>query len=149
MRDYLVWLLPGAPIRAFPCGSKNLPAMQMMQVRSLGQEDLLENWAWRATVHRVAKSRTQLSNWGHRHACSCKWNCSVKGWACSQALHLADLPSRRAVSTKSPSSTVKRAPFHCPAALESEVLLQLWWSVLTGGEGLPGESLSLTIALVL
>jgi len=52
---------------------KNPPAMQEMQVRSLGQEGLLEKemathssilaWripmdrgAWRATVHRVAKS---------------------------------------------------------------------------------------------
>ena len=52
---------------------KNLPAMQETQVRSLGREDPLENGmatpvflpresmdrgAWRATVQRVAKSRT-------------------------------------------------------------------------------------------
>ena len=56
---------------------KNPPAMQEMQVRSLGQEGLLEKemathssilaWripvdrgAWRATVHGVSKSQTQL-----------------------------------------------------------------------------------------
>ena len=56
---------------------KNVPAIQEMWVRSLGQEDALEEgmathssilaWripmdrgAWRATVHRVAKSWTQL-----------------------------------------------------------------------------------------
>ena len=56
---------------------KNLPAMQEAQVRSLGQEDPLEKgmathsgilaWripmdrgAWRATVHGVTKSPTQL-----------------------------------------------------------------------------------------
>ena len=52
---------------------KNLPAMQEMRVQSLGQEDPLEDGnplqcsclenpmgkgAWKATVHRVAKSRT-------------------------------------------------------------------------------------------
>ena len=61
----------------FPGGSavKNLPAMQEMWVRSLGQEDPLEEgmathfsilaWripmdrgVWGATVHRVTKSRT-------------------------------------------------------------------------------------------
>ena len=58
---------------------KSLPAMQETQVQSLGQEDLLEKgmathssilaWkncigsgAWWATVHRVAKSRTRLSD---------------------------------------------------------------------------------------
>ena len=58
---------------------KNLPAMQETWVRSLGGEDPLEKgiathssilaWripmdrgAWQATVHGVAKSRTQLSN---------------------------------------------------------------------------------------
>ena len=58
---------------------KNLPAVQEIQVRSLGQEDPLEKdmathssilalenpmdrGAWRATVHRVTKSRTQLSD---------------------------------------------------------------------------------------
>ena len=58
---------------------KNLPAMQEIWVRSLGQEDPLEkematrssNLAWRIprtedyggpTVHGVAKNRTQLSN---------------------------------------------------------------------------------------
>ena len=63
---------------------KNLPAMWETQVRSLGQEDLLEKgmathssllaWkipmdrgAWWATVHGVAKSRTQLSS-KHRTA---------------------------------------------------------------------------------
>ena len=56
---------------------KNLPAMQEIQVRSLGREDPLEKeiathsrvlaWripmdrgAWQATVHEVTKSRTQL-----------------------------------------------------------------------------------------
>ena len=53
---------------------KNLPAMQETQVRSLSQEDPLEEgmathssilaWRipsfWRATVHGVAKSQTQL-----------------------------------------------------------------------------------------
>ena len=59
--------------------AKNLPAMQETWVRSLGWEDPLEKgmtthssilaWripldrgAWQATVHRVAKSRTWLSN---------------------------------------------------------------------------------------
>ena len=41
---------------------KNLPAMRETQLRSLGQEDPLENpmdrGAWWATVHGVAKSRT-------------------------------------------------------------------------------------------
>ena len=58
---------------------KNLPAMWETWVRSLGWEDPLEEgmaahssilaWripmdrgAWRATVHRVAKSQTQLSD---------------------------------------------------------------------------------------
>ena len=57
---------------------KNLPAMQETWVRSLGQEDLLEKGlatipvfclensmdrrAWRATVHGVAKSQTQLND---------------------------------------------------------------------------------------
>ena len=58
---------------------KNLPAMWETQVQSLGQEDppgegngnpvrysCLENavdkGAWRAAVHAVAKSRTQLSD---------------------------------------------------------------------------------------
>ena len=58
---------------------KNQPATQETWVRSLGQEDALEKemathssllaWripmdreAWRATVHRFAKSQTQLSN---------------------------------------------------------------------------------------
>ena len=58
---------------------KHLPEVWEIWVRSLGQEDLLEKematyssilaWeipvdrgAWRATVHEVAKSRTQLSN---------------------------------------------------------------------------------------
>ena len=75
----------------FPDGSavKNLPAMQETQERCLRLEDppeesmttlgegmtlqcsCLENpvdiGAWRATVHRVAKSQTQLSNWAHTH----------------------------------------------------------------------------------
>ena len=63
---------------------KNPPAMQESLVRFLGQKDLLEKgWAthssilawrismdrgaWRATVHRVAKSRTQLK-WLCMHA---------------------------------------------------------------------------------
>ena len=57
---------------------KNLPAMQKTWVQSLGREDPLEEgratdssvcaWrtmdsgAWRATIHVVAKSRTQLSD---------------------------------------------------------------------------------------
>ena len=58
---------------------KNPPAMQETQVRSLGQEDPLEEgmatyssilvWgipmdrgAWRATVHGVAQSQTRLSD---------------------------------------------------------------------------------------
>ena len=58
---------------------KNLPAMLGTRIRSLGQEDSLEEgmathsstlaWriptdrgAWWATVHRVAKSWTQLKN---------------------------------------------------------------------------------------
>ena len=58
---------------------KNLPAMQEAWVQSLGQEDQLEEgmsthfnifaWripmdrgAWQATVHEVAKTRTQLSD---------------------------------------------------------------------------------------
>ena len=51
---------------------KNLPAMWKIQVRFLGQEDPLEKYsclenpmdreAWRAPVHGVAKSRTQLSD---------------------------------------------------------------------------------------
>ena len=58
----------------FPGGSvvKNLPAKEEMWVQSLGQRgngkplqySLLENpmdkGAWRVTVHRVTKSRTQL-----------------------------------------------------------------------------------------
>ena len=57
----------------------HLPAMQETQVRSLGWEDPLEKemathssilalenpmdrGAWRATVHRVTKSRTRLSD---------------------------------------------------------------------------------------
>ena len=48
---------------------KNQPAMRETWDRSLGWEDLLEKGAathssilaWRATVHRVAKSRTRLS----------------------------------------------------------------------------------------
>ena len=64
----------------FPGGSavKTPPAVRETQVRSLGREDPLEKdmathssifaWrihmdrAWRATVHRVTKSPTQLSN---------------------------------------------------------------------------------------
>ena len=55
---------------------KNLPAMRETWVQSLGQEDPLEkgmvptplfmpgefHGTWRATVHRVAKSHTQLSD---------------------------------------------------------------------------------------
>ena len=29
-------------------------------------ENLMDKEAWRATVQRVAKSRTQLSNWAHK-----------------------------------------------------------------------------------
>ena len=66
---------------------KNLPAMQETQVQPLGWEDPQEKemathssilaWripmdrgAWRATVHGVAKSRTQLSNFTHLDAYS-------------------------------------------------------------------------------
>ena len=62
---------------------KNLPAVQEMQVQSLGQEDPLEEematrssilawripWtegAWEAIVHGVAKSWTQLSDYHTR-----------------------------------------------------------------------------------
>ena len=71
--------------RGFPGGSavKNLPAMQETQERCLRLEDPLEEGmtlqcsclenpvdigAWRATVHRVAKRQTQLSNWPHVHS---------------------------------------------------------------------------------
>ena len=46
---------------------KNLPAIRGAWVRSLGEEDPLEKGTathsstWQATVHGVAKSRTQLS----------------------------------------------------------------------------------------
>ena len=69
-------------IFGFPGGSvvKNLPAIQEIQVQSLGWEDPLEEetathssilaWknpmdrgAWWATVYGVAKSQTQLSDW--------------------------------------------------------------------------------------
>ena len=54
---------------------KNLPAMRETWVQSLGWEDLLEKemathssiLAWRITVHGVAKSRTQLSDF-HFHS---------------------------------------------------------------------------------
>ena len=63
---------------------KNLPTMQETRVRSLGGEDPLEKgmaihssilaWripmdrgAWWATVHRVAKSRTRLSDFTQIH----------------------------------------------------------------------------------
>jgi len=61
--------------QGFPCGSvvKNLPAMQEMQVQSLGQEDPLENemttyssilamdrGVWQVMVYMVTKSQTQL-----------------------------------------------------------------------------------------
>ena len=59
---------------------KNLPSVQETQVQSLGLkgspgegngssvphpclENPMDRGAWRATVHRVAKSRTQLSDW--------------------------------------------------------------------------------------
>ena len=45
---------------------KNLPAMQKTWVRSLGQEDPLEKevdrGGWQATIHRVAKSQTQMTD---------------------------------------------------------------------------------------
>ena len=66
-------------LAGFPGGSvvKNLPAVQETQVRSLGGEDPLEKgmanhssilaweipWrVWRATVHGVTESQTQLNN---------------------------------------------------------------------------------------
>ena len=65
--------------------AKNLPAMletQEMRIGSLGQEgehsnplqySCLENpmdrGAWQATVHKVARSQTRLSNWVGMHAC--------------------------------------------------------------------------------
>ena len=74
-------MLKYSEIREALSGSaaKNLPAMQEMQIWFLGQEDPLEKematnssilaWknpmdrrAWRATVHRVAKSQRWLSN---------------------------------------------------------------------------------------
>ena len=58
---------------------KNSPAMPETQIRSLGQKDPLEKamaihqysrlekfmdrGTWRATVHGVTKSQTQLSDW--------------------------------------------------------------------------------------
>ena len=65
--------------KGFPGGSEGLPAMWETRVRSLGLEDPLEKkmathsgilaWetpvdrgAWKATVHRVAKSWTRLSD---------------------------------------------------------------------------------------
>ena len=80
--------MSGLPIcMGFPGGIvvKNLPAMQETRVQSLGWEDPLEEGtvthssilAWKipwteetggATVHGVAKSRTQLST--HLHACT-------------------------------------------------------------------------------
>ena len=73
---------------------KNTPAMQNTWVRSLGWEDPLEEdmathssirawrnpmdrWAWQATVHGVAKSRTQLSDSAHHTPgieCLLMWN---------------------------------------------------------------------------
>ena len=48
---------------------KTLPAVQKTPVRSLGREDRLESpmdrGGWRAIVHRVAKSQTQLSDFHH------------------------------------------------------------------------------------
>ena len=61
--------------QGFPCGSvvKNLPAMQEMQVQSLGQEDPLENemttyssilamdrGVWQVMVYMVTKNQTRL-----------------------------------------------------------------------------------------
>ena len=54
----------------FPSGSagKNPPAVQEMQVQSLGQEDALEeemathSSILQATVHEVTKSQTRLSD---------------------------------------------------------------------------------------
>ena len=69
---------------------KNLPAVletQETEVRSLGQEDPLEEeiatlqcfcWenpmdrgAWQASIHRVVKSQTQLSDWACRITLEC------------------------------------------------------------------------------
>ena len=77
----LINLLSTRHFSVFPGGwvIKNLPAMQETRVRSLGQEDPMEEdmathssilaWenpmdsgAWWATVHGVAKRRTWLSN---------------------------------------------------------------------------------------
>ena len=79
---------------------KNLPAVLEMWVRSLGQEDPLEEdmathfcdlaWripmdrgAWRATAHEVAKGQTQLSHEAQQHLCKYppypqKANCGLK-----------------------------------------------------------------------
>ena len=60
----------------FPRGSavKNLPAMQNTQVRSLGQEDLLEERAWQPTPVLLPgesggqRSLAGYSPWGHRES---------------------------------------------------------------------------------
>ena len=63
---------------------KNLPAMQETWVQSLGWEDPLEKGkashssilAWRipwTIVHRVAKSRTRLSDFHYQDACGPSW----------------------------------------------------------------------------
>ena len=63
---------------------KNLPAMQKVQVQSLSREDPgedvnplqysclgnpMDGGSWWSTVHRVAKSQTQLSNFTHSLGC--------------------------------------------------------------------------------
>ena len=73
-------------INSFPGGSvvKNLPANagDAGSLPGLGRypgegksnpfqysclKNLMDKGAWRATVHRVSKSRTQLSDWVHTH----------------------------------------------------------------------------------
>ena len=60
-----------------------------MEVRSLSQEDSLLQYscledsmdreAWQATVHGVAKSPTELSEWTHTHTqITCNIPCSFK-----------------------------------------------------------------------
>ena len=74
---------------------KNLAAMQDTQVWSLGRENPPEKgmpthssilvWriprgAWRATVHGVAESQTQLRNWAHSHILSTHTYFFLSGW---------------------------------------------------------------------
>ena len=76
--------------------AKNLPAMLETQVPSLGWEDPLvkgmvtyssilawripmDRGAWWATVHGIAKSQTQLSNFTFSFTFICQALCQVQG----------------------------------------------------------------------